>query len=283
MIIAGAQYQPSRTGVQLAVARGLALAQVLEPHPERERTGRLDLPVAREIAVEIDADVEAFVLIDHAESEVDGAAVLAQVAPGARDGGPIFGKPGPARDHASGLLDFALSDAAQPIIAETGFVGRGTESQGIEVQGARLANSLTSPEEFSLPLFREMLGELKDAGRLSITFRFTPGSTTLETRSQSEAERFARLLAGGAYAGKDILLVGFTDSVGEFNVNRALAVRRAQSVLDTLKASVAEGALDAVPVLVQSYGELTPVGCNETPQGRELNRRVEVWVRDKRG
>ncbi len=185
--------------------------------------------------------------------------------------------------HAKGLLEFALSDAAQPIIAEAGFVDRGIEAQGIEVQGARLAHSLTSKEEFSLALFREMLGELKDAGRLSITFRFTAGSSNLEARSQSEAERFARLLAAGVHAGKDILLVGFTDSVGDFGVNRGLAARRAQSVLDTLKASVDEGALDAVPILVQSYGELTPVGCNETPQGRQLNRRVEVWVRAKRG
>ena len=185
--------------------------------------------------------------------------------------------------HAKGLLDFALSDAAQPIIAEAGFVDRGIETQGIEVQGARLAHSLTSKEEFSLTLLREMLGELKDALRLSLTFRFTAGSSNLEARSQREAERFARLLADGGYAGKDILLVGFTDSGGEFKKNRGLAMRRAQSVLDTLKASVPEGALDAVPIQVQSYGELTPVGCNETPQGRQLNRRVEVWVRDKRG
>ena len=185
--------------------------------------------------------------------------------------------------HAKGLLDFALSDAAQPIIAEAGFVDRGIETQGIEVQGARLANSLISKGEFSLPLLREMLGELKDALRLSLTFRFTAGSSNLEARSQREAERFARLLADGGYAGKDILLVGFTDSGGEFKKNRGLAMRRAQSVLDTLKASVPEGALDAVPIQVQSYGELTPVGCNETPQGRQLNRRVEVWVRDKRG
>lgn len=185
--------------------------------------------------------------------------------------------------HARKLLEFALSDAAQPLIAEAGFVDRDIQGQNIQVQGARLAHSLTSPEEFSLPVFREMLNEIKDAERLSITFRFTPGSANLETRSQSEAERFARMLAGGAYAGKDILLIGFTDSVGAFDVNRGLAVRRAQSVLDTLKAAVTEGALDAVPILVQSYGELTPVGCNETAIGRELNRRVEVWVRDKRG
>jgi phosphate transport system substrate-binding protein len=185
--------------------------------------------------------------------------------------------------HAKGLLNFALSDAAQPVIAEAGFVDRGIERQGIEVQGARLANSLTSPEEFSLPLFREMLTELKDAERLSITFRFTRGSSTLEARSQSEAERFAQLLARGGFSGKEILLVGFTDSVGEFEVNRGLAERRAQSVLDTLKASAADGAIDAVPILVQSYGELTPVGCNEIRKGSELNRRVEVWVRDKQG
>jgi phosphate transport system substrate-binding protein len=190
---------------------------------------------------------------------------------------------GPLAVHARGLLEFALSDAAQPIIAEAGFVDHDIEVQGIEVQGARLAHSLTSPEEFSLRVFREMLTEITDAERLSITFRFTLGSSDLETRSQSEAERFARLLANGAYPRKDILLVGFTDSIGEFAVNRGLAVRRAQSVLDTLKASVAKGALDAVPILVQSYGELTPVGCNETAEGRELNRRVEVWVRDKRG
>jgi phosphate transport system substrate-binding protein len=91
------------------------------------------------------------------------------------------------------------------------------------------------------------------------------------------------MLAGGAFPGKDILLIGFADSVGEFAVNQDLAVRRAQRVLDTLKESVAAGALDGVPILVQSYGELTPVGCNETAEGRELNRRVEVWIRDKRG
>jgi len=181
--------------------------------------------------------------------------------------------------HANALLDFALSDAAQPLIAEAGFVDREIEGQGIDVQGMRLANSLTSPEEFSLPLMREMLTELKEAERLSITFRFTAGSTDLEPRSQSEAERFAGLLASGKFAGKDVLLVGFADSIGDFEVNRSLAERRARSVLDTLTAAVPQGALEGAPVLVKSYGELTPVGCNETAEGRELNRRVEVWVR----
>ncbi len=183
--------------------------------------------------------------------------------------------------HARRLLGFALSDAAQPLIAGAGFVDRSIESQGIELQGARLAHSITSPEEFSFDLFREMLKELGDAQRLSITFRFTRGSSNLDPRSAAEAKRFARLLAGGRYAGKEVLLVGFADSVGEFEVNRELARRRAEKVLAALKAAVPEGALDRVPILVQSYGELTPVGCNETREGRELNRRVEVWLRER--
>jgi phosphate transport system substrate-binding protein len=195
----------------------------------------------------------------------------------------LYGDPAGQPPQARAFLDYILSDAAQPLIADAGFVDRGIESQGIAVQGARLANSITSPEEFSLPVFREMLTELRDAERLSLTFRFTPASTRLETRSQSEAERFARLLASGAYPGKEVLLVGFTDSVGDFAVNRGLAERRAQSVLETLWAAAPGGALADAPILVQSYGELTPVGCNETAEGRELNRRVEVWVRDKRG
>jgi len=75
--------------------------------------------------------------------------------------------------------------------------------------------------------------------------------------------------------------VGFADSVGDFEVNRGLAERRAQAVLATLQGAVPADALAGVALQVKSYGELTPVGCNESPEGRELNRRVEVWIRDR--
>lgn len=181
--------------------------------------------------------------------------------------------------HARRLLDYALSDAAQPVIRGAGFVDRAIESQGLEAEGARIASSIISPEEFSLDLMREMLRELSRAERLSVTFRFRRGSSRLDARSAAEAERFARLLAAGRFAGNEVLLVGFADSVGEFAGNRDLAQRRAERVLEALKAAVPEGALDGVPILVKSYGELTPVGCDDTPEGRELNRRVEVWIR----
>ncbi|MEM1383040.1 MAG: phosphate ABC transporter substrate-binding/OmpA family protein [Pseudomonadota bacterium] len=182
--------------------------------------------------------------------------------------------------HARQLVRYASSGAAQGIIEDAGFISDSIETQSLEEQGARLIYGLTGEDEFSLSLMREMLNELRDAERLSVTFRFTPGSSALETRSEREALALAEGLINGQFEGKEVLLVGFTDSIGEFTLNRGLARRRAQGVFDLMVGSVAPGALDDVPVRVLGYGELTPVGCNSSFQGRLANRRVEVWLRD---
>ena len=31
---------------------------------------------------------------------------------------------------------------------------------------------------------------------------------------------------------------------------------------------------------LRAYGELAPVACNDSLEARQLNRRVEVWVKD---
>ena len=182
--------------------------------------------------------------------------------------------------HARQIVEFALSDEAQPLIAEAGFVNQTVESQSIDEQGARLVHAIAGEPEVSLNLMRDMLVELRDAERLSITFRFTPGASTLTPKSQIDAKRLAEDLARGAYADREVLLVGFTDSIGQFEVNTALGARRARVVEQEIRASVAQGALADAEIEVLGYGELTPVGCNTTLAGRTANRRVEVWVRN---
>ncbi|MGF1502915.1 MAG: substrate-binding domain-containing protein [Paracoccaceae bacterium] len=185
--------------------------------------------------------------------------------------------------HAQRIMDFALSEESSPFIEEAGFISLAAEAQSLNQQGLRITHAITSEDEFSLPLMREMLTEFRDATRLSTTFRFTPGSSQLTAKSQRDAEQFARDIIDGAYDGKEILLVGFTDSIGQFELNRALAARRAQGVLFTMAAAVADlpdaGEFEGADIRVQGYGELTPVGCNTTFAGRVANRRVEVWIR----
>lgn len=182
--------------------------------------------------------------------------------------------------HARNLIAFAKSPEAQSLIVESGFVSMEVETAQINNQGARLVHAITGEEEVSLPLLRDFVLDVKSAVRLSTTFRFTPGESRLDPVSQIAAERLARDIADGVFAGKEILLLGFTDSVGQFNLNQGLSARRAQVVSDVLATAVGEGDLSKSTITVKGYGELAPVGCNTSPSGRSANRRVEVWVRD---
>ncbi|NCD10778.1 MAG: OmpA family protein [Negativicutes bacterium] len=72
-----------------------------------------------------------------------------------------------------------------------------------------------------------------------------------------------------------IALVGHTDSIGtdEYNVDLSWRrVRAAQSYL------WAHGIADTV-ITVAAHGEATPAATNDTPEGRSLNRRVTLHLK----
>ena len=69
---------------------------------------------------------------------------------------------------------------------------------------------------------------------------------------------------------------GHTDSIGSDVYNQDLSERRARAVRDYLAGKgVGDGRISAV-----GYGESRPVATNDTPEGRALNRRVEVRFLD---
>ncbi len=69
-----------------------------------------------------------------------------------------------------------------------------------------------------------------------------------------------------------IVVAGHTDSTGSNSYNQALSERRANSVASYLRS---RGVVDAriEPV---GFGEDHPISTNATPEGRSLNRRVEL-------
>lgn len=195
----------------------------------------------------------------------------------------LYARPDGMPFYARGLLNYAASDEAQPVIAAAHLVDRSPEYRPLTDMGSQLVHSLTGEYEFSLDLFRSLVTELGDGRRLSTTFRFNPGSTRLDYLSDQGAAALARQLAEGRFAGQDMILVGFSDAIGEFDQNLSLSVGRAQTVYETMINAVGLPALSGVSLQVQGYGELMPVACNTTPQGRDANRRVEIWVRPARG
>ena len=67
---------------------------------------------------------------------------------------------------------------------------------------------------------------------------------------------------------------GHTDSVGSAQFNQTLSYNRARSVANYL----VDNGINVDRVLSIGHGEERPVASNSTPQGRQLNRRVELTL-----
>jgi outer membrane protein OmpA-like peptidoglycan-associated protein len=101
---------------------------------------------------------------------------------------------------------------------------------------------------------------------------FDVNRAELRPEAQAELVKLAKIL--NKYDDTDILVEGHTDATGTEDYNMDLSVRRASSVGTFLAVqNVQRERLDAV-----GYGELQPIASNETPAGRQQNRRVEVAI-----
>jgi outer membrane protein OmpA-like peptidoglycan-associated protein len=104
-----------------------------------------------------------------------------------------------------------------------------------------------------------------------ILFDFNSASLRPESRAtlRDLAANFQR------YPDEEIGVEGHTDNVGDDAYNQRLSEQRAYSVKDYL---VGEG-VPSSRVTATGYGESRPKESNNTPEGRQLNRRVEIHIR----
>jgi photosystem I P700 chlorophyll a apoprotein A2 len=78
-----------------------------------------------------------------------------------------------------------------------------------------------------------------------------------------------------------VVVVGHTDSIGSESSNQALSVDRAASVVESL---AQELGIDVGRLSAEGRGASEPVAPNtnpdgsDNPDGRQLNRRVEIFV-----
>jgi outer membrane protein OmpA-like peptidoglycan-associated protein len=77
-----------------------------------------------------------------------------------------------------------------------------------------------------------------------------------------------------AYQGLHLAVEGHTDSIGTDEYNRHLSEQRADAVRDYL---VAQG-ISSDAITASGFGKSEPVASNDTPEGRQQNRRVELVV-----
>lgn len=106
-----------------------------------------------------------------------------------------------------------------------------------------------------------------------------PGSITFATNSADLNSSFFRVLDSvnivlKKYEKTLIEVAGHTDSVGSDADNQALSERRANTVAQYLEAH----GLRSDRVITVGAGETRPVATNDTPEGRQANRRVELTL-----
>lgn len=78
----------------------------------------------------------------------------------------------------------------------------------------------------------------------------------------------------------EIIVAGHTDSIGSYQYNLALSEKRAQSVVDQLKQTLVDENKYLFQVEAWSFSQ--PRDTNETEEGRQHNRRVEIIVKPHR-
>ena len=102
---------------------------------------------------------------------------------------------------------------------------------------------------------------------------FATNKSDLNATSKNELAKFSNVLKQNTDCYVDIY--GHTDSTGNDGINIPLSNSRAQSVATYLSQC---GISDAQMMKVEGYGSSQPVADNSTASGRQLNRRVEIYL-----
>lgn len=103
---------------------------------------------------------------------------------------------------------------------------------------------------------------------------FETGKSELKSSTVSNLDKLSAFLTENQ--DRTLIIEGYTDNVGSDEYNLGLSQRRAESVqLYLVKKGIASDRM-----IVSGKGETGPVATNDSPMGRQQNRRVEVVLPD---
>jgi outer membrane protein OmpA-like peptidoglycan-associated protein len=101
---------------------------------------------------------------------------------------------------------------------------------------------------------------------------FDVGKSSLKPEAMANLDKLAVIL--NKYEDTNILIEGHTDATGSEESNLELSRNRAASVSNYL----AGLGVNPTRFTAMGYGESQPIASNDTPEGRQQNRRVELAV-----
>jgi outer membrane protein OmpA-like peptidoglycan-associated protein len=155
----------------------------------------------------------------------------------------------------------AETDKARQAAAQSDNLRQQAENEKQELRARLLQqlNSILATRDSA----RGLIANMSDVLFRSGSFELLPGAR----------ERLAKVSGIVlAYPSLHVAVEGHTDSVGSDDYNQQLSEHRAQAVRDYF---VQQG-INSSAVEAHGYGKKEPIASNDTPEGRQQNRRVEL-------
>ncbi|HVC00723.1 MAG TPA: OmpA family protein [Steroidobacteraceae bacterium] len=103
---------------------------------------------------------------------------------------------------------------------------------------------------------------------------FATGRANLKSGATGHLDRLVAFL--NRYPSRTAVIEGYTDNVGSEDFNQGLSERRAEAV----RSYLTQHGVDGARLRATGGGASDPVAANDTVEGRQQNRRVEVTISD---
>ncbi len=239
-------------------ARVMAVQQ--KAQEEAQAQAAAEKKAAEERAAKAQADAEAQA---RARAEAEAAKAEAQKAAEEAARQRQEAEKAKAEALAQQQVLAAETEKARQAAAESDKLRQQAENEKQELRARLLQqlNSVLSTRDTARGLIANMSDVLFKSG----SFELLPGAR----------ERLAKVSGIVlAYQGLRLAVEGHTDSIGTDEYNRRLSEQRADAVRDYL---VQQG-INSDAITASGFGKSEPVASNDTPEGRQQNRRVELVV-----
>ena len=119
---------------------------------------------------------------------------------------------------------------------------------------------------------KKLYDALVDTGRVATQgIYFDTGSDRIRPESSPTLKEIGTMLK--EHPDLKLAIEGHTDNVGSAAANQALSEKRAAAVRQAL---VDTYQVDGARLEAKGLGQTKPAGSNDTPEGRQSNRRVEL-------
>ncbi|HTS10979.1 MAG TPA: OmpA family protein [Candidatus Limnocylindrales bacterium] len=156
------------------------------------------------------------------------------------------------------------------------------QQQAAQAEADKARKAMQESEAEKAALRQQLLDQLNTILQTQDTARglivnmsdvlFDTASYTLRPAAREKLAKISGVVL--AHPGLTLQIEGHTDSVGSDDYNQDLSERRAGAVRDYL---VDQG-VAASSVTARAFGKTQPIASNDTPDGRQKNRRVELVV-----